>query len=128
MSSLTVGRTHRVVVNTWMRAVDPRWPALGALIHHTIGIWPVVLDDETEGVLDAARGTRSSRQGQTLRRRSNNTTAQRQGAAAASRWPKCRSGGRSTGASSDRQSPRPIPGTVNAWRLALPAERREEPK
>jgi len=37
-----------VVGNTRMRAVDPRWPAPGALIHHTIGIWPVVLNDETE--------------------------------------------------------------------------------
>ena len=36
-----------VVGNARMRAVDPRWPAPGALIHHTIGIWPVVLDDET---------------------------------------------------------------------------------
>ena len=26
----------------------PRWPAPGAIIHHTIGIWPVVLNDETE--------------------------------------------------------------------------------
>ena len=38
-----------VVGNTRMRAVDRRWPSPGALIHHTIGIWPVVLDDETEG-------------------------------------------------------------------------------
>ena len=37
-----------VVGNTRMRAVDPRWPAPGAVIHHTIGIWPVVLNDETE--------------------------------------------------------------------------------
>jgi hypothetical protein len=37
-----------VVGNARMRAVDPRWPAPGSLIHHTIGIWPVVLDDETE--------------------------------------------------------------------------------
>ena len=37
-----------VVGNTRMRAVDPRWPAPGATIHHTIGIWPVVLNDETE--------------------------------------------------------------------------------
>jgi hypothetical protein len=36
------------VGNTRMRAVDPRWPAPGAFIHHTIGIWPVVLNDETE--------------------------------------------------------------------------------
>lgn len=37
-----------VVGNARMRAVDPRWPAPGALIHHSIGIWPVVLDDETQ--------------------------------------------------------------------------------
>jgi hypothetical protein len=37
-----------VVGNTRMRAVDPSWPAPGATIHHTIGIWPVVLNDETE--------------------------------------------------------------------------------
>jgi uncharacterized protein YndB with AHSA1/START domain len=37
-----------VVGNTRMRAVDPNWPAPGSKIHHTIGIWPVVLNDETE--------------------------------------------------------------------------------
>ncbi|HZN84343.1 MAG TPA: SRPBCC family protein [Mycobacterium sp.] len=37
-----------VVGNTRMRAVDPRWPAPGSTIHHTIGVWPVVLNDETE--------------------------------------------------------------------------------
>ncbi len=37
-----------VVGNTRMRAVDPSWPAPGATIHHTIGIWPVVLNDETQ--------------------------------------------------------------------------------
>jgi uncharacterized protein YndB with AHSA1/START domain len=37
-----------VVGNTRMRAVDPSWPAPGATIHHTIGIWPVVLNDETK--------------------------------------------------------------------------------
>jgi len=37
-----------VVGNTCMRAVDPRWPNPGSKIHHTIGIWPVVLNDETE--------------------------------------------------------------------------------
>ena len=36
-----------VVGNTRMRAVDPNWPAPGSTIHHTIGIWPVVLNDET---------------------------------------------------------------------------------
>ena len=37
-----------VVGNTRMRAVDPRWPAPGSKIHHTIGVWPLVLNDETE--------------------------------------------------------------------------------
>ena len=26
----------------------PSWPAPGATIHHTLGIWPVVLNDETQ--------------------------------------------------------------------------------
>lgn len=37
-----------VVGNTRMRAVDPHWPAPGSRIHHTIGVWPVVVNDETE--------------------------------------------------------------------------------
>jgi Polyketide cyclase / dehydrase and lipid transport len=37
-----------VVGNTRMRAVDPSWPAPGSTIHHTIGIWPAVLNDETQ--------------------------------------------------------------------------------
>src|SRR5918995_5205511 len=36
-----------VVGNTRMRAVDPAWPAPGSTIHHTIGVWPAVLNDET---------------------------------------------------------------------------------
>jgi hypothetical protein len=36
-----------VVGNTRMRAVDPHWPSPGSTIHHTIGIWPIVLNDET---------------------------------------------------------------------------------
>lgn len=36
-----------VVGNTRMRAVDPTWPSPGAVIHHTIGVWPVTLNDET---------------------------------------------------------------------------------
>ena len=36
-----------VVGNTRMRAVDPEWPAPGSAIHHTIGVWPAVLNDET---------------------------------------------------------------------------------
>ena len=37
-----------VVGNSRMRAVEPDWPAVGSKIHHTIGIWPVVINDETE--------------------------------------------------------------------------------
>ncbi len=36
-----------VVGNSRMRAVEPTWPAAGSKIHHTIGIWPVVINDET---------------------------------------------------------------------------------
>ncbi|MCK0173316.1 SRPBCC family protein [Mycolicibacterium sp. F2034L] len=36
-----------VVGNSRMRAVDPDWPAPGATIHHSIGVWPVLLNDET---------------------------------------------------------------------------------
>lgn len=36
-----------VVGNTRMRAVAPDWPAAGSKIHHTIGVWPVVVNDET---------------------------------------------------------------------------------
>jgi hypothetical protein len=36
-----------VVGNSRMRAVDAAWPAVGSKIHHTIGIWPVVINDET---------------------------------------------------------------------------------
>lgn len=30
-----------------MRAVDADWPAPGARILHSIGVWPAVIDDET---------------------------------------------------------------------------------
>lgn len=36
-----------VVGNSRMRAVDPNWPAPGSTIHHSIGVWPVLLNDET---------------------------------------------------------------------------------
>lgn len=36
-----------VVGNSRMRAVDPDWPAVGSTIHHTVGVWPLVLNDET---------------------------------------------------------------------------------
>lgn len=36
-----------VVGNSRMRAVDADWPAPGATIRHSIGLWPLVIDDET---------------------------------------------------------------------------------
>jgi hypothetical protein len=36
-----------VVGNSRMRAVEPSWPAVGSKIHHTIGIWPLIINDET---------------------------------------------------------------------------------
>ena len=44
-----------VVGATRMRSVDPHWPAPGAALHHSVGSWPLVLDDRTE-VVDAAPG------------------------------------------------------------------------
>ncbi len=31
-----------------IRGVEPRWPAVGARIHHSVGLWPLLLDDNTE--------------------------------------------------------------------------------
>lgn len=39
-----------VVGASRMRAVDPNWPAVGAQLHHSIGSWPVMLDDTTSVV------------------------------------------------------------------------------
>jgi hypothetical protein len=36
-----------VVGNSRMRAVDPDWPAPGSQIHHSIGLWPLVINDTT---------------------------------------------------------------------------------
>lgn len=41
-----------VVGATRMRAVDDGWPQVGTRIHHSAGVWPAVIDDETV-VLDA---------------------------------------------------------------------------
>jgi hypothetical protein len=30
-----------------MRAVDRAWPQVGATIHHSFGVWPLVVDDTT---------------------------------------------------------------------------------
>jgi len=36
-----------VVGNSRMRAVDPEWPKVGSTIRHSIGVWPLVVDDVT---------------------------------------------------------------------------------
>lgn len=36
-----------VVGATRMRAVDASWPEEGARLHHSIGVWPFVIDDST---------------------------------------------------------------------------------
>ncbi len=36
-----------VVGNSRMRAVDEDWPAPGSRILHSVGVWPLVIDDET---------------------------------------------------------------------------------
>lgn len=37
-----------VVGASRMRAVDDAWPAVGARLHHSVGTWPLLLDDTTE--------------------------------------------------------------------------------
>ncbi len=41
-----------VVGASRMREVDDAWPAPGSRLHHSVGSWPALLDDDTE-VLDA---------------------------------------------------------------------------
>ena len=36
-----------VVGNTRTRAVDSQWPAPGAAIRHSVGVWPLVINDKT---------------------------------------------------------------------------------
>jgi Polyketide cyclase / dehydrase and lipid transport len=37
-----------VVGTIKIRAVDPGWPREGSKLHHAVGAWPVMLQDETE--------------------------------------------------------------------------------
>lgn len=37
-----------VVGASRIRDVDPRWPAKGSTIAHSVGSWPLLLDDDTE--------------------------------------------------------------------------------
>lgn len=36
-----------VVGATRMRDVDEAWPSVGARIHHSVGVWPAVINDST---------------------------------------------------------------------------------
>jgi uncharacterized protein YndB with AHSA1/START domain len=46
-----------VVGASRMREVDDHWPAVGARLHHSVGVWPLLIDDSTE-VKEAAPGER----------------------------------------------------------------------
>ncbi len=37
-----------VVGATRMREVDDDWPRVGSKLHHSVGVWPAVIDDSTE--------------------------------------------------------------------------------
>ncbi|ANH39223.1 Polyketide cyclase / dehydrase and lipid transport [Nocardioides dokdonensis FR1436] len=39
-----------VVGASRMREVDDHWPQVGARLHHSVGSWPLLVDDETEVV------------------------------------------------------------------------------
>ena len=39
-----------VVGASRMRDVDDAWPQPGAKLHHSVGTWPLLLDDETESI------------------------------------------------------------------------------
>lgn len=45
-----------VVGASRMREVDDHWPAVGARLHHSVGSWPLLLDDDTE-VMESTPGT-----------------------------------------------------------------------
>lgn len=53
------GRVFEVLSDGWlypswvvgasrMRAVDGSWPSPGARLHHSVGVWPALLNDNTE--------------------------------------------------------------------------------
>ncbi len=44
-----------VVGASRMREVDDGWPAVGSSLHHSVGVWPLLVDDSTE-VVDATPG------------------------------------------------------------------------
>jgi carbon monoxide dehydrogenase subunit G len=46
-----------VVGASRMRDVDESWPAVGAKLHHSVGTWPLLIDDTTE-VVEVEEGRR----------------------------------------------------------------------
>lgn len=46
-----------VVGASRMRDVDAGWPAVGTRLHHSVGTWPALIDDNTE-VLEVEEGRR----------------------------------------------------------------------
>jgi uncharacterized protein YndB with AHSA1/START domain len=58
-TTATPDQVFAVLANGWlfptwvvgasrMRGVDDGWPAVGTRLHHSVGVWPAVIDDETE--------------------------------------------------------------------------------
>ena len=45
-----------VVGASRMREVDDHWPTVGSKLHHSVGTWPMLIDDNTE-VLEARPGS-----------------------------------------------------------------------
>jgi hypothetical protein len=45
-----------VVGASRMREVDDTWPGVGSRVHHSVGAWPLLVDDETE-VLEVRPGS-----------------------------------------------------------------------
>ncbi len=39
-----------VVGASRMREVDDTWPAAGSKLHHSVGVWPLLIDDTTEAM------------------------------------------------------------------------------
>lgn len=39
-----------VVGASRMREVEDSWPATGSRLHHSVGVWPLLIDDDTEVV------------------------------------------------------------------------------
>ena len=66
-----------VVGASRMREVDDSWPAVGSKLHHSVGVWPALLDDNTEVTrLRAAPDARPARTrpGRSARRRSSSAS------------------------------------------------------